>query len=209
MKRITILPALLLLVAAGCAGGTGSSEEPSTEPTATEEATPEPSPTESEEATDQPGPSLSEGAGDLDDVLPDEVAGIVIDYQHASGEEVIGAEGVTPEAQAFFDRVGAEASDLSSAIGFAVDPESGSAISIVAFRVEGADESQLRTEFLATMTAEGEDVGEEQTVGGKTVQAFGGEAAGGEGYVYVNDDIVFIVGGQPTSVAEEALAALP
>jgi hypothetical protein len=205
LNRIFVLLALLVLVAAGCASGTAPSEEP----TATQEPTSEPTPTESEEPSAEPAESLGAGAGELDDILPDEVAGLEIEYQHASGEGVIGAEGVTPEAQAFFDRIGAEASDLSSAFGFAFDQESGNVISIVAFRVAGADEDQLRTEFLATMTAEGDAVGEEQTVAGKTVQAFGGDAEGGEGYIYVNDDVVFVVGGQPTSIAEEALAALP
>ncbi len=204
MNRIAILIALLVLVVAGCASGDPAATDEASEPTATEEPTPEPTPEES----DEPVASLAEGAGDLADVLPDEIAGIAIQYQHTTGADVIGSEGMTPEALAFFDRVGAEASDLSSAFGFAIDPESGSVISIVAFRVAGADEGRLRTEFLATMAEAGDTVSEEETVGGKTVQAFG-DTDSAQGYVYVKDDVVYIVGGEPISIAEEALAALP
>jgi hypothetical protein len=200
-----MLLALLVLVVAGCAAGEGASSEPS----ATVEATPEPTPEESEEPTDEPEASLSEGAGDLADVLPDEVGGLQVEYQHTSGQDVIGAEGVNPEAQAFFDRIGADPSDLSSAFGFAFDQENGTGVSIVAFRVDGADEGTLRTEFLATMAESGDVVGEEQTVAGKTVQAFGADPASPDGYVYVKDDTVFIIGGEPASIVEEALAALP
>jgi hypothetical protein len=210
LYRITILLALLVFVVAACTTAEVSTSDEASEPTASAEATPEPTPEESDEPTDEAEPSLSEGAGDLDDVLPDEVGGLTIEYQHSSGADVIGAEGVTPEAQAFFDRVGADPSDLSSAFGFAFDAAgSGSGISIVAFRVEGADEGTLRTEFLATMTEAGDTLGREQTMGGKTVQVFGSDPASPDGYIYVHDDTVFIVGGEPASLVEEALAALP
>ena len=209
MYRITILLALLVFVVAACTTGEVATSEEASEPSASADATPEPTPDESVEPTQGVEPSLSEGAGDLDDVLPDEVGGLQIEYQHSSGEDVIGAEGVTPEAQAFFDRVGADASDLSSAFGFAFDGEAGTGISIVAFRVAGADEGTLRTEFLATMTEAGDTLGEEQDVGGKTVIPFGSDPESADGYIYVHDDTVFILGGEPASLVEEALAALP
>lgn len=209
MNRIAILLALLVLVVAGCAAGESVSSDEPAGPAATVEPTPEPTPEESEEPTEAPEASLSEGAGDLADVLPGEVGGIQIEYQHSSGQDVLGAEGVDPEAQAFFDRIGADPSDLTSAFGFAFDQESAAAISIVAFRVDGADEGQLRTEFLATMSESGDLVGDEQTVGGKTVQAFGSDLESSDGYLYVKGDTIFLVGGEPASIVEEALAALP
>jgi hypothetical protein len=109
--------------------------------------------------------------------------------------------------QSFFDRVGASPDDLSSAFGFAFDAEAATGVSIVAFRVEGSDESTLRTEFLGVMEEEGEVIGEETTVAGKSVHTFG--EAGANGFLYVNDDVVYIVAGDPPAIAEEALAALP
>ena len=207
MKRITIPLALLLLVAAGCASESGSSAEAS-EAAATEEPTPTPSPTPEPSPSDESGegPSLEPGAGDLADLLPEEVGGIPITYQSASGAGVFGSEGSTPELQAFFDRLGASPEDLSSAFGFAFDAEAASGVSIVAFRIEGSDEGTLRTEFLSVMEEQGEVVGEEETVGGKAVHSFG--EAGSSGYLYVHDDVVYIVAGEPPALAEEALAAL-
>ena len=210
MKRIMILLSLLALVVVGCAEQAASPSESASESEATTEASP------SEEASEEPSeddtagaePSLGEGAGDLDAILPDEVGGLTIEYQHTTGEDVMGSEGTTPEAQEFFDRVGADEDDLSSAFGFGVDPESGNVLTIIAFQVSGADEDELRTEFLATLAEEGDTVTEEQTVGGKSVVAFGEESAS-QGYVYVNGDVVFIVGGEPISLAEEALGLLP
>jgi hypothetical protein len=207
LNRIMILLALLALVVVGCAEQAAS---PSASESATSEATPseEPSEEPTEEESEAPQESLGEGAGDLDDVLPDEVGGVTIEYQHTSGEDVLGGEGSTPEAVEFFERVGAETSDISSAFGIGFDAESGAAVTIIAFRVEGADEGQLRTEFLATLAEEESTVTEEQTIGGKSVVAFG-EAEASQGYVYVNDDVVFVVGGEPLTLAEEALGLLP
>ena len=206
MTRISILLMVLLLIVAGCgtpASSGSASQEATEEATPTPSPTPEPSPTEA--AVEEP--SLEPGAGDLADLLPEEVGGIPINYQHASGEGVFGSEGITPEVQSFFDRVGASPDDLSSAFGFAFDAEDATGVSIVAFRVEGSDESTLRTEFLGVMEDEGEVIGEETTVSGKSVHTFG--EAGSNGFLYVHDDVVYIVAGDPPTIAEEALAALP
>lgn len=207
MKRFSLLFIVLLaLLVAACSSETSSSGEES-QATATEEPTPEPTPSEVA-ATDGGAPSLQPGAGDLADLLPTEVGGLEITYQSASGEEVIGSEDITPEARAFFDNVGAEPSDLSSAFGSGFDTEAAKFLTILAFRVAGADEGTLRDEFLASMESEGDLVGQETTVGGRTVHSFG-EDAGGSGFLYVKDDVVYVIGGSPADLLEEALAALP
>ena len=207
MKRFSLLIIVLLaLFVAACSSETSSSGEES-QAVATEEPTPEPTPSEAA-ATDGGVPSLEPGAGDLTGLLPTELGDLTITYPSASGEEVIGAEGITPEAQAFFDRIGATPSDLSSAFGSGFDVEAGQFISILAFRVAGADEGTLRDEFIATMESEGDIVGEDATVGGKEVRTFGSEGEQ-SGYLYVKDDVVYVIGGEPVSLAEEALAALP
>jgi hypothetical protein len=159
-------------------------------------------------APDGADPTLEPGAGDLAGILPTEVGGITIQYESAQGADVMGAEGVDDEAQEFFDRVGAEPSDLSSAFGFGVDTESGSGITIFAFRVAGADEGQLRDEFRATVEEDETQTMTEENVEGKNVLALStdGELSG---YVYVKNDIVFVIGGSPMDLADEALSQLP
>jgi hypothetical protein len=207
LKRITMLLALLLLVAAGCANETGSSAEAS-EAAPTEEPTPEPTPTE--EPSEDPGtiPSLAPGAGDLADLLPEEVGGLTLEYAHSSGAQVFDSTGTTPEAIEFLDRVGATPDNVSSAFGFSFDPEAQSGVSIVAFRVEGADEGLLRDGFLSVFEEEGTTIGEETTLGGKTVRQIG-DAEATTGYLYVHDDVVYLVSGEPVELAEEALQLLP
>jgi hypothetical protein len=206
VKRISILLMAILLaaVAAGCSSQSGQSA--SAEPTATPEPTPEPTP--SDAASSEGGlPSFAPGAGDLARFLPTEVGGLTLNYQSASGEDVLGSADLTPEIQAFFDRVDATPADLSSAIGIAFDMENESGISIFAFRVAGTDSATLRDEFISTMEDQGETLGEETTVAGKQVTAMGQD--GGSGYLYVKDDVIYIVGGEPASLVEEALSQLP
>jgi len=207
-SNLSAVLALILLVAAACSSG--SSPGATTSEAA---ATPTPSPEPSVAASIPPLPSLGEGAGELADILPTEVGGLTIQYQHMAGEEVFGAEEMPPETEAFLDRLNAEPSDISSAFGFAFDagasdPLAAGGISIVAFRVAGQDEGTLRAAFVEAMETEaGTPVGEEVQVGGKTVTAIGDDET--SGYLYVHGDVVFIVGGSPPQLVEEAFAALP
>jgi hypothetical protein len=203
VKRLTILLiAILALMVAGCANESASA---SASAVPTQEPTPEPTETPPAESDGGGLPSLEPGAGDLADLLPTEVGGFTLTYQSAQGEEVLGSSDLTPEERAFFESVGASPSDLSSAFGIAFD-QSGQGITIVAFRVAGADTDQMRDAFLSSMQDPGE-VGEETTVAGKTVTTLG--SGTGSGYLYAHDDVIFIVGGDPPSLVEEALAALP
>lgn len=202
MKRLSILAIVLLAVLATAC----SSSQPT--PTATPEPTPEPTPSEVA-ASGGAFPSLEPGAGNLEDVLPAEVGGIAMTYQSASGAGVIGSQELGPEAQAFFDAIGAEPSDLSSAFGTGIDIENEQFLTILAFRVAGVDEGTLRTEFLQNMAGQGDFLGEETQVGGKTVNTITQTGTGGSGFLYVNDDVVFVVNAQSPELAEEALATLP
>ncbi|MGH2357583.1 MAG: hypothetical protein ACRDGJ_06165, partial [Candidatus Limnocylindria bacterium] len=132
---------LLAAVLAACS----ASASPSAEESAAEATAPEASQAP-EETTAGAEPTFEEGAGDLASLLPTEVGGITLEYQHASGQDVFGSE-LDPEAAAFLERVGGDASSISSAVGFGFDTESGAGISIVAFRIGGADEGRLRDEF--------------------------------------------------------------
>jgi hypothetical protein len=200
--RAAVSASLVAIVIAACSGS------PSTEDTPTEEPTPTPTPA-TEPSEDGSGPSFAPGAGDLDSILPDEVGGITLDYQFAEGQGVLGSEGVTPEVQDFLDGVGASMDDVRSAIGIGFDQASGGVISIFAIQVSGADEGALLDEFRQVLEADSENVTSEDNVGGKDVLAFGvaGEAA--NTYLYVRDDVVFMVGGSTAELSEEALSLLP
>lgn len=214
MKRITFV--LLMLVAtvlaacsgndtgASASGSTAASASGSTEASASSEAS---EPAETDEPISEP--STQPGAGDLAAFLPTEVGGLEIEYESTSGEDMVGEE-ATPEALALFERLGVDASNLSQAVGIGFDAEAGSAVTVLAIRVEGADEGELRDEFRAAIEAEDPEMTfNDANVGGKDVQTFGPEGGDAVGYVYVKGDIVFVVGGQPVSLAEEALEKLP
>jgi hypothetical protein len=212
LKRITILLALLLLVAAGCASETGSSTEAS-EAAATEEATPEPTPTEepSADATVGAIPSFDlNGDPELAARFPDTVGGEPISVQSFRGDTFMAGGGTDPSFTAFLDSVGADLDDVSIAFGGAMSGES--ILTMAAFRVLGADEDQLETEFLAASEAEGDIEGLAQTsIGGKDVWSAAdatGAMPGAAMYIYVKDDTVYFLTGTEEQAAE-ILAALP
>ena len=212
MKRITILLALLLLVVAGCASETGSSAEAS-EAAATEEATPEPTPTEEPSADETVGaiPSFDlNGDPELAARFPDTVGGEPITVQSFRGDTFMAGGGADPSFTAFLDSVGADLDDVSIAFGGAMSGDS--LLTMAAFRVLGANEDQLETEFLAASQAEGDIEGLEQTsVGGKDVWSAvdaTGAMPGAAMYIYVKDDTVYFLTGTEEQAAE-ILAALP
>lgn len=212
MKRMTIVLALLLLVAAGCASETGSSAEAS-EAAATEEATPEPTPTEEPSADETVGaiPSFDlNGDPELAARFPDTVGGEPINVQSFRGDTFMAGGGADPSFTAFLDSVGADLDDVSIAFGGAMSGES--FLTVAAFRVLGADEDQLETEFLAASQAEGDIEGLDQTsVGGKDVWSAvdaTGAMPGAAMYIYVKDDTVYFLTGTEEQAAE-ILAALP
>jgi hypothetical protein len=211
LKRIMILLALLLLVAAGCASQTGSSAEASE--SATAEATPEPSPTEeaSDEADASTGaiPSFDlNGDPELAGRFPDTVGGQALQVQSFRGDTFMASGGTDPSFDAFLDSVGAELEDVSVAFGGAMSGES--MLSVGAFRVLGANEDQLETEFLAASQAEGDIEGlAETSLGGKNVWTASDAAMPGASmFIYVKDDTVYFLTGTEEQAAE-ILAALP
>ena len=205
MNRFRAVAGAVVIAAfiAACSGASSPAEDTPTElPT----ATPAPS---GEASEDGSGPSFAPGAGDLDSILPDEVGGITVEYQFAEGEGVLGSEGITPEVQDFLDRVGASPDDVTSAFGIGLDQAGGGIITIFAIRVAGADQQALRDEFIQVMAEDSENVFTETTMAGKDVQAFGTEGEEPDGFMYVHDDVVFIVGGSTPELTEEALSLLP
>jgi hypothetical protein len=196
--------AFTAILIAACSGASS----PAADDTPTEEPTATPAPSV-EASEDGSGASFAPGAGDLDSILPDQVGGITLEYQFAEGEGVLGSEGITPEVQDFLNRVGANTDDVSSAIGIGIDQASGGIISIFAIRVAGADEGSLRDEFQQVMEEDADSVFTEATLGGKEVMSFGTAGQEPDGYMYVHDDVVFMVGGSTPELTVEALSLLP
>lgn len=199
---MTILLALLVLVGAGCAGQSGSSA------TATPSPTPEPTPTE-EESEEAAIPSFDlNGDPELADRFPDTVGGEPLTVQSFRGD-VFMTGSTDPSFEAFLDSVDADLEDVSVAFGGLMSGDS--VLSVGAFRVAGADEDELETEFLAATEAEGDITGaQRRSVGGKDVWAAtdpSGEAAGSM-FIYVKDDTVYFLTGTEEQAAE-ILAALP
>jgi hypothetical protein len=193
---------LLALLVAACGPASSADETPTEEPTAVVT----PSPAESDDAGG--APSFEQGAGALDDILPDEVGGIPLEYQFAEGAGALGTEGVTPEVQDFMDRVGADMDDVRVAFGIGFDQTAGAIVSIFAVQVAGADEDTLRDEFRQVLEEE-DNVVSEDTIAGKNVLAFGTEDAETDTFLYVHDDVVFMVGASSAELTEEALSLLP
>lgn len=202
MKRNTILLALLVLIGAGCAGQSGSSA------TATPSPTPEPTPTE-EESEEAAIPSFDlNGDPELAARFPDTVGGEPLTVQSFRGD-VFMTGSTDPSFEAFLDSVGADLEDVSVAFGGLMSGDS--LLSVGAFRVVGADEDELETQFLAATEAEGEISGTEmRSIGGKDVWTAtdpSGEAPGSM-FIYVKDDTVYFLTGSEEQAAE-ILAALP
>lgn len=216
MKRITILLALLALVAAGCAEQAASPSESATESApATSEASPsdEPSeePSESEEASAGAIPSVDlNGDPELAARFPDAVGGVDLEVQSFRGDTFAQLGGSDPAFEAFLEAIDAELSDVSVAFGGAASSED-AALTVGAFRVVGANEDDLEREFLAASQAEGDIAGmEEATIGGKdvwTAQDPSGET-GASVVVYTKDDTVYFLTGSEEQIAE-ILEALP
>ncbi len=232
VKRISILFVGLLaigLVACSSDQAASSSASASVEPPApaTDEATPQAS--ESAEPSGSAGAEESETAGlpsampslgihadpELEDRLPDTIGGESVNKYSIGGELIemgqAAAEG-DPSFQAFLDAFGAEASDISVAVAAPTSASEDNPISVTAFRVRGASESDLREQFLSSIEDEGEVSGfDDATLAGKDVLVAEdptGELGGISFYLYTRDDTIYWITGTEELVTE-ILEALP
>jgi hypothetical protein len=194
LKRIAILLAMLVLVAAGCASQTAPSAEEAPESTPTATAEPTASPTVEATASED-----ASGSGEaLADLIPDEVAGL-------TRTDIPGMEAMISSALA---SSGVEASDAEFA--FASFGEGDLALIVTALRVPGLNEQSLQ--LLAGAMAGANTAGgsvEEVTVGGKSVLQMSGEGTPGAAYLYFAEDAVFTIIGEDPDLAAQLLAELP
>jgi hypothetical protein len=215
--RRSALVALLAIIAvlAACSDQSATaSAEASATAEATATATPTEEPTESAVASGIAGlPSfeLPQSAPELAALLPDEIGGEQAFKLSMSGEEMMAAgdAGVDPEFVAFLERLDAQPEDVSFAIA-ASTATTAATTGAFAFRVEGADSTQLESEFQAAMAAQQEVEWAPASVGGKDVlTASDPDNPGNSFYVYTREDVIFIVTAPSEAEAAEILTELP
>lgn len=211
MKRISILFLTLLAFVVVACGTEQSSPEASPtatpEPTATPTATPDPTAAATDD-DDEDGTG-SGAPNELAAILPSEVDGISIEYEYTTGPDLGDESEMDDEGREFLERIGGDVNRMSSAFGFGIDQAAGSFITILAFRIPGADEQAMLDEFRAALADDESDVEfSEATVGGKDVLA-ASSAEQGTSYLYADDDTLIVVGATTTELADAALAEIP
>lgn len=219
-RLILALVAIMALTLAACSspGSSPSSSEASVEPStpASEEASPSEEPSASEEASSSeialPSIDLPSSAPELEDALPDAVGDITLQKFSMRGAEFLQQGGDDQEFQDFLERLDAEPDDVSVAFAFGADPADGSAVSVFAFRVDGASTEDLTRELQGSLESDGSAANlSEANVGGKDVLVGEStdETTPGSVYLYGVGDIVFFIGASDEAQATEILSTLP
>lgn len=195
---------LALLLLAGC----GSSGASSGSPVATLSLTP----STAAEATPTSTASASSDAGELGALIPNTIGNITLQKQSMSGDQFVGSGTATQEAQDFLDGLGVSTDDVTVAVGFGVDPGSGSVFAELLFRAQGASSDRLMSLFMEAADRQQETPLQWQSVqiGGKTVEkATTTQQGAGTVYLYASGDLLAYIGAASDDQAAEALAALP
>lgn len=228
-RLILALLAIMALVVAACSSPAASST-PSSPAAARDEASAsaEPSDEPSEEASASadasssdlalPSFELPNSAPELAALLPDQVGDIELPDEQTfsmNGTEFMATGGSDPTFQDFLDSVGANPDDVSVAVSGGGSADGADTVGFFAFRVAGANQDDLLREFRAATEAEasGAVEWEEKTIAGKDVvtspqlqEDTGSDEAA---YLYVREDIIFIVSASSEELVAEALAQLP
>lgn len=207
----TALPAATLAVLiAACSDGT-----PTAEPN--QQATPEPtvaatsSQTEaSPQGSDVAFPSFGlSGDPELQDRLPTEVGGQPLQTFSMRGDMFLTGGNADPAFQQFLDEIGAEMSDVSVAFGSTASGGD-TMVTILAFRVLGAEEDALTREAIGAFEEEGGATGfETRTIGGREVRvATDTSGQVGAVYVWADGDTLFWITTTDEALAEEAIGKI-
>ncbi len=140
---------------------------------------------------------------ELEAMLPDEIGGQTVVKQSLSGEAFIsmgfgGAEALEP----ILGDLGASVDDLSVAFG------SAGAVVLIAYQIDGVPAAQLFSGLEEALQAgQGGSVTQISVAGRSVTQV---STAGETTYIYLADDVVFIIGGQVTpGLLEETVIQLP
>jgi hypothetical protein len=140
---------------------------------------------------------------DLEAMLPDQLGGTAVRKQSVSGATFL-ATGMAGAAalEALLEDLGKSADDLS--VGFGTT----TAVTIIAYRIDGIPAQQLFAGFEAALAAAPSATLTDATVGGRNVKVVTSPTE--TTYVYLGGDAVFIIGGAVTpALLEEAVLQLP
>ena len=157
-----------------------------------------------------PSAEPSQAAPELVALLPEEIDGVEMTINSATGDALLG----TDDSQSRAVRAGLAAlgkADTDLQVAQAYDASLELNMSLLAFRLEGADPVQL-TELIQEVWLLSASPGvttEVQTIGGKevTVVSYGDD--GNTQYVYTFEDAVFLIDSPDPAIAEQIVEALP
>jgi hypothetical protein len=147
-------------------------------------------------------PSLSSDP-ELEAMLPDQLGGATVRKQSVSGTTFLatGMAGVAA-LKALLEDLGKSPDDLS--VGFGTT----TAVTIIAYRIDGISAEQLFAGFEAALAAAPSATLTDQTVGGRNVKVVTSPTE--TTYVYLGEDAVFLIGGAVTpALLEETVLQLP
>jgi hypothetical protein len=146
------------------------------------------------------------GDQELEDMLPDQIAGEDLTVLSMTGPEFLSSGGGT-ELQAMLTSLGKQPSDLSVAFGGTMN------VSIVAFRVKGVPAGQLLPALIGAYQQEIDASPTQVSFGGKSVTKFTPtDASEGVTYIYPAGDTVFAVigmGSATDAMLNEVFSKLP
>jgi len=205
-RRLALVAGLATAVVAAACGGSAGSPPSAVAPTLPVE-TPLDVPTFDLGTFALPSFAIPSFASDaeLEALLPDSIGGSVVVKSSLAGDAIVNLPGGSALASQL-DDLGATVDDVSVAIGSAgAGP---TAIVVFAYRIAGVSADRIFEGLEAAMqSGQGGQVSH-TTVSGRDVTQVtsGGETT----YIYLADDVVFIVGGQLTAeLLEDAISQLP
>ena len=208
MLHTRYLPAgllALLLVMAACSSGESTTPSASASASVADSVASASADASSSDAL--PSVDLPNEDADLESLLPDEIGGQPAQKFSMAGDTFMAGGSDDPAFDEFLNRVGAEPSDVSVAFAFSASDQ---ASGVFAFRVEGASQDELLSEFQAASDAEGDTTGwSDANVGGKSVKTAVQTSDDTTMYLYPRGDIIFIVTAASESAAAEILTELP
>ena len=115
------------------------------------------------------------------------------------------------QAQEFLRNLGVSPDDVSVAIGYGLDAESGRVVAVVVFHAEGADSGRLLQAFKDANDAERETPldWESVVISGKQVERATDAEQDNRVYLYVNGDQLALVATTREEDAAEVLGGMP
>jgi hypothetical protein len=198
---------MLALLLAAC-GGSGTSATASAQASL---AVSSGQPTDG--ATPEPTAGGSAGtAQELEQLIPDAIAGITLQKFSMPGSEFVSSGGATEETQDFLEGLGVSTDDVAVAAGYGLSPDTGDGVAIFVFRAQGAGPDRLLSVFKEATDASRAQPLQWQPaeLGGKQVErAVDPEQDGQVVYLYATGDTLFFLAATQEDHAAEALAALP